>query len=103
MARVAGVRVDLGGQEFVVPALRFGAVKRFTVDGTFASVDTMKVDGLTESNIDAAVRIIHAAMSLNYPEISEADVLELVDRRSLPQLLGAVTGQSRLEANDPKA
>ncbi len=103
MARFAGVRVDLGGQEFVVPALRFGAVKRFTVDGTFASVDTMKVDGLTESNIDAAVRIIHAAMSLNYPEISEADVLELVDLRSLPQLLGAVTGQSRLEANDPKA
>ena len=103
MARFPGVRVDLGGQEFVVPALRFGAVKRFTVDGTFASIDTMKVEGLTEANIDAAVRVIHQAMSLNYPELSAPDVLELVDLRTLPQLLGAVTGQSRLEANDPKA
>jgi hypothetical protein len=103
MAKFPGVKVDLGGREFTVPALRFVSVKQFTKDGTFALIDTMKVDGLNEQNIDAAVRVIRAAMALNYPELTEADVLELVDLRTLPELLGAVTGQSRLEATDPKA
>ena len=103
MAQFPGVKVDLGGREFIVPALRFGAVKRFTKDGTFALIDTMKAVGLNEENIDAAIRVIHAALSLNYPEITEQDLLELVDLRTLPELLGGVTGQSRLEATDPKA
>ena len=103
MAQFPGVKVDLGGREFIVPALRFGAVKQFTKDGTFAAIDTMKVDGLNEQNIDAAIRVIRAALAINYPELTAEDLLELVDLRSLPELLGAVTGQSRLEATGPKA
>ena len=103
MAKFPGVKIDMGGRDFTVPALRFGAVKQFSKDGTFALIDTMKVAGLNEENIDAAIRVIRAAMGLNYPELTEQDILDLVDLRTLPELLGAVTGQSRLEATDPKA
>jgi len=101
MALLDGVRLNLGGREYVVPPLNFAALRRL-------EHDIQTVQGLsgipTGEAIDAVVRIAHAAISRNYPDITVEDMAELIDMGNITHVLNAVMGVSGLrEGKAPAA
>lgn len=91
MSQVDGTKVNLGGRDFTVPPLNFAALRRL-------ESDIALIQGLGDvpgpQHIDAIVRIVHAALVRNYPDVTEAEVAELIDMGNLASVLKAVMGIS---------
>lgn len=85
---IEGVKVMMGGKEWIVPALNFKQVR--SIQGTLAQQQadpTFDTFGLT-------VEVVQLALSRNYPEITKDEVEELVDLRNAKELFRVVMGQS---------
>ena len=93
MALLNGVKIEMGGREFILPPLTLGVLKRM---GSRLSGLT-KIEGVPDpETIDLMADIIHASMVRNYPEVTKEEVLDLVDLGNLQQTFMAVLGNSGL-------
>jgi hypothetical protein len=87
---VEGESIRMGGDTYVVPALSLGQMKKLREE-----IETLRKKDADENELQgAATKVIHAALSRNYPDLILEQVESLVDLRNLPQVLGAIMGQS---------
>ena len=93
-----GVRVTLGQQVYVVPALTIRQVRAMSED--LAAIKSI-VGEPTPEQTDSMLRIVQAAVSRNYPDMTVEQLEEVVDLNSLPVVMKAITGQSGLERVKP--
>lgn len=98
---IEGASVRLGTEDFVVPALSLGQVRRLKDD--LVMVSTIHGVSLSEEQSNSVIKVLQAAISRNYPEVSAEDLEDWVDLRNLKPVLTAVLGTSGLlkDPNDP--
>lgn len=96
--RFAGVVVTLGGTDYTVPPLAIGQLKTLQ-----AKIESLTVSGAgvpSSDRIDDVLDIIQAALSRNYPDITRAELEELIDLGNIGAVTKIVTGVSGLEKRD---
>lgn len=91
-----GTTFKIGGQEWVIPALSLASLRKFSETKVLEKLGTMTAQP-TPEQIDAAVVVIHTAMSRNYPGTSAEQVAEMVDLGNFAPVLKAIFGQSGVE------
>jgi len=90
---IHGQKISMGGQEWIVPPLSLGQLKRHMKD----------LDALNgEHALDAASAVATAALSRNYPEILDTQVEELLDAGNMAQVLEAAMGKKSSGENGEK-
>jgi 1-deoxy-D-xylulose 5-phosphate reductoisomerase len=89
---IDGVPISLGGNQYTVPALSLGQVKRLMPD-----IDSVTANGTPQDQVvSSAIKITTAALSRNYPEITAEQVEEMLDLSNFKTVLDAVMGISGL-------
>jgi hypothetical protein len=92
--RFKGQEQDLGGITYVVPPLALGAVKELLP--RIQKVVTM--GGIPSAeDIDTMIDVIGAAIRRNYPDVTSAELLELVDIGNVQPLFRMIMGLSGLK------
>lgn len=81
-----GVPVELGGQSFIVPPLSLGALE--TLGPSLAKFSA------GQDQVKTSIDIVHAALVRNYPQITRAEVADLVDMQTVGAVVDAVMGVS---------
>lgn len=100
MALLDGVKVSMGGRDFVVPSLTLKSLKSLSSKLEILS----SMGGIpTPDQIDAMVSVIHCAMVRNYPELSTQDVEELLDLSNLQTTFLSVMAASGLQRKQGEA
>jgi hypothetical protein len=97
LPRYQGTEIDVGGEKYVFPPLSFGAAKqlRDEIEAIEKGVDNATA-------MDTVCRVVHAALSRNYPEITiETVENELVDFGNWRDLYFAVLAISGFEKTSP--
>jgi hypothetical protein len=99
---IDGAVMTINGQEYVIPALNFKALRKLRADlDMLGKVESNRP--LTDDEADAFVRVFHAALVRNYPDMTTDDVEELVDFRNLVPLMTAIMGASGFVAGGAAA
>lgn len=92
-----GKKCQLRTREFVVPSLSVQEVEDFESDGT---LDRVPANGRTylvnKESRGPMVRVLHAALRHNYPEITEAEVRAELDLENVERAVSALMGASGL-------
>src|ERR1700756_2049118 len=86
-AKIPGVIISMSGQEFVVPPLNLGQLRRLMPQIRQLTDIGSSMD---ETQIDALIEIVTAAMQRNYPETSLDQVEELLDLGNAREVLTAI-------------
>lgn len=85
-----GVTVKVGGVEYVIPPLNLRQIRRFQADlETMGEKNTLEI-------LDIASKILHSALSRNYPEMTPEQCEEMLDVQNVGIIMQAITGQSGL-------
>ncbi|MBP2638380.1 MAG: putative phage associated protein [Firmicutes bacterium] len=87
-----GVALKIRGREYVIPALSFGQLENLAPElerSTQAAGQTM-----TKEVIQDTIKIFHAAISRNYPEITIDEVKNMIDMRNMKTIMAAIMGAS---------
>lgn len=97
---IEGASVRLGTEDYIVPALSLGQLKRNKEN--LQLVSTIG-NSLTDAQQTAVLTVLQAAIGRNYPEVTVEQLEEWVDLRNMKQVILAVLGQSGLlkDPNDP--
>ena len=97
---IEGVKINLGGREFVAPPLNFKALRLLTPKlGLLATMG----DVPTGEQIDVVIDVVLAALSRNYPDLTRDDLEALLDLANLATALTAIMGASGLEKTTGEA
>jgi hypothetical protein len=91
-----GVKIKLGGKDYIVPPLSFKRLKNLKPEMEVIKTVAPQTE-LTDDQIEAMIRIIHAAISRNYPDLKEEDLFDLLDLGNIGKITAAVMGQSGFE------
>lgn len=93
-----GVAITMGGQEWVVPPLTLGQLRRL-----LPKVRQLSEIGaqMGETQIGVLVEIVAAALQRNYPELAAEAVEELLDLGNAAAVLNAVLTGSGLTPTVP--
>jgi hypothetical protein len=96
MAILDGVRVKLGGAEYIVPPLSLRSLKKLGKKiQELSNINSVP----TEEQTDALLEVIHAALVRNYPDITLDDLADLVDLGNMLEVFPAVLAVSGLKQN----
>jgi hypothetical protein len=98
VAIIEGVRLNLGGRDFVVPPLTLKSLRKMA--NRLSALRTMG-DIPTDDEVEVVVEIVHAAMVRNYPDLTTDDVEELMDMANLKSVMLAVLQGSGLSRSAP--
>ena len=90
---IEGIKVNIGGVEYQVPALNFSALK--SLSGTIAKLKKIDLES-GETELDAVIDIVYHAVRRNYPEITKETLAAGLDLRNTREVLAAIMGQSGL-------
>lgn len=85
-----GVDFDFGGDVRVIPALSLGDVIRLGPKLSAIQAGGMDIADMAPAVID----LVHAALKRNYPDITPAQVGELIDLRNTKPVIDALMGVS---------
>jgi len=90
-----GQWVTIGDEAYRIPPLGFLQIQEFGED--VASLD--KIEGNRPSNeqMQTIFRIVHAAMSRNYPDLTVEEVADMIDLGNYTQILIVVLAISGFE------
>lgn len=91
---IAGTKITLGEQAYVVPALtmRQYVKHRETLAG-FGKISGEP----TEEQATQIVTLVHECLARNYPDLTIDAVWDGLDMRQAPQAIAAIAGQSKLD------
>lgn len=87
---IEGTKINLGGEDYVVPALNFRQLKEFADD--IRKVQDLGSSGDPMSELNGLVPVITAALKRNYPELTEEKVADLLDLMNYKSVFEAVLG-----------
>ena len=93
-----GVPVELGGTVYIIPPLSLGALE--TLESAMAEFQSGK------NQVKNSISIVHAALVRNYPEVTRAEVADLVDMQTAGAVVDAVmcvSGTKKDEAGNVAA
>jgi hypothetical protein len=94
---IPGVTIEMGGQEWQVPPLTLGQLRRLWPKITdLTSQDTLLI-------MDAVCEIVAAALSRNYPDMTIERVADLIDLENRERVVNAVMGGSGFLAGEAGA
>ena len=93
-----GVKVNLGGRDYMVPPLNLKALKRL---GPKLKLLSNLGDVPSDEEVDAVVEVLHSALVRNYPDITSDEVSDRIDLANLRPALMAVMGASGLTQGLP--
>lgn len=89
-----GVVVRMGGRDYVVPPLTLAQLRKH-------EEDLRKVRDITPfsplAEVEPAIRVIHAAMTRNYPDLTQEALEEVLDLGNVMPAFLAVCAMSGLE------
>ncbi|MEN6476126.1 MAG: hypothetical protein ABFD81_19080 [Syntrophaceae bacterium] len=90
-----GAKINLGGRDFIVPALSLGWIKR---NKDLLNSIAIPIDGsiIPPDAVDAVLSTIHAALQRNYPDITIDELGDLIDLGNFAKVFRAIAGQSGL-------
>ncbi|MDE2469982.1 MAG: hypothetical protein KGL35_14880 [Bradyrhizobium sp.] len=98
---IRGVKIELGGETFQVPALTLEQLETFETDIAAVSETALtEVGAFAKERLAAMARVVHAALSRNYPELALEDLRRLLDLRNIGPAWAAVMGVSGLMEKD---
>ncbi len=100
--RFEGVKVRLGDRDYIIPPLNLGSIKRLREDINVLSAVRVG-EMMTDEQIDSAVRIFHAALSRNYPDITIEEVEEAVDLGNIATVTKAMMKASGFDSGETQA
>lgn len=89
MPKHDGITIKLAGEDYVVPPLSLGQVKRL-----LPNIEKMQQGSDTLAKFSSIVAIAHAALSRNYPDLKYEDLEEILDMGNFKTVLDAVMGAS---------
>jgi len=91
--RFAGVSIRLGRRDYVVPPLSLAQLKRFA--GELSRLSELPHNGVVAplpEQYDAVIELALAAIHRNYPEVTRAHLVEVVDLANFGPLIRAALG-----------
>ena len=93
-----GVAVRVGRTVYSVPAMNIKRLKKMLPE-----INDLKLASgtLTNEDQDRLVRIVHSALSRNYPKMTKDDVEDIVDMGNVRTFLQAIMGVSGLKQYAP--
>ncbi len=89
-----GVTVTIGEVDYIVPPLNFRKLR--ALRPKLDLLKTLSAD-LSEGQIAVMVECVHAAMTRNYPDLTIAEVEELLDLGNMARIFKAVMNASGME------
>lgn len=98
---IDGVAIRMGGRDWIVPPLTLGQMKRL--------LPKLRIlrDGLVDADaedIDTVIELVAAALQRNYPEMTAAQVEDLVDMGNSRHVITAIlTGSGLRSAGEGEA
>jgi hypothetical protein len=91
---IPGVKIAMGGHEWMVPPLTLGQLRRLQPKlNDLTSADSLRI-------MDAVCEIVATALSRNYPDMNAEKVADLIDLGNRDQVVKAVMGGSGLELGE---
>lgn len=100
---VAGINIQLGGKDYIVPPLSFKKLRE--LEGDIKAL--AKLEGpatqYTGEQLQVFLRIVQAALSRNYPDMTIEDVEEVLDLGNVRPVVAAILGVSGLEKTTGEA
>ena len=97
---IDGVNIRMSGQDFIVPPLNFRQLKVFR--SLINNISTGKAKNMTEDQTESLIKVVHAAMTRNYPDITMEEVEELIDLKNMMPVVNAVMNVSGLVTSAEK-
>lgn len=92
---IEGKTINLGGTEYVVPPLNLGQIRRLQKD--IEKINQLDARSLDDNAVDTMIKIIHAGLSRNYPEMTKKQLEDLIDLGNMREVTQAVLGVSGLK------
>jgi hypothetical protein len=92
-AKIPGIIISMGGEDFVVPPLNLGQLRRLMPQVRQLTEIGSSMD---EAQIDALLQIVTAALQRNYPETTIDQVEGLIDLGNARDVLTAILTGSGL-------
>lgn len=90
---IEGIKVNMGGKDWIVPPLNLKALRRLG-----PKLKTVGEGG--EEAMGTIVETVHAALQRNYPDISIDEVEDMVDTSNMQDLMQAIMNSSGLKKTD---
>lgn len=88
---IEGIKINLGGTEYIVPPLNFKSLKRLQpIIESLSQIDIT----MTDKQIDDIAEIVHAAISRNYPDFTKEQILDVLDLGNIGPILASILGAS---------
>lgn len=91
---IEGAKINIGGTDYIVPPLNLKAIKSFSK--RFHLLGDLG-NNLNPEMMDFVAEIIHTALIRNYPEITKEQVEEMVDLKTVGDVLECVFKSSGIE------
>lgn len=93
MAKFAGTKLTLGGEELEVPPLSLGQIRKLSTE--IASMSQLSASSqITPEMMDMFVNVVQQAVSRNYPEKTREWVEECLDLGNMMEVMDAVMNVS---------
>jgi poly-gamma-glutamate capsule biosynthesis protein CapA/YwtB (metallophosphatase superfamily) len=89
-----GVEVTIAGKKYIMPPLTLKQVRVHDEDLKKLNSATVATDG---DSLNAATRVIQAAMSRNYPDITTDQLEDMIDLGNIHELAQAILGVNQLK------
>ncbi|HEY5581351.1 MAG TPA: hypothetical protein VIK56_09335 [Rhodoferax sp.] len=97
MAKIKGITLELGGEEFVVPPLPLGALE------SLQDRITGFTGGLDKGSVATVIDCLHASLKRNYPSFTREEVANLVDVANMGDVMQAVMDVSGMRRKQLEA
>jgi len=91
---IDGATITLGRRAFVVPPLNLGRIKKLQDDLAILAMVPQDATRFEPHQLEAAITIIHSALTRNYPDLTREEVEDVVDMGNMENLMRAIMGQS---------
>jgi hypothetical protein len=87
---VQGTKIELGGEEYIVPALNFRQLQEFKTE--IAAMQNMGSSGDALAELIIVIPVVTAALKRNYPDMNEEKVTDLLDLSNYRKVFESVLG-----------
>lgn len=92
---IKGVEKELGGEMRTIPPLSLGAVQRL-----LPKLQQFQKSGeMNDENMALVADVVGSALRRNYPELTNEQVMEMLDMDNFQEILDAVLSTSKLTGN----
>ena len=97
MTLLNGVKVSMGGQDYILPPLTLGTLKKMGNKlNTLAGISGIP----NEEQCDVMIDLVYASLTRNYPEITRETLFELLDLGNMQVVFQAVLGVSGIKEKE---